>query len=198
MKVRAVLTTLCALTALALTPTPALAAPGGLVGGDTFTSGGNRCVVAFNAHNPRGTHSVITAQPCAGSLGQAGVVAPPPLATPTATVHGSGGAPLTVHGNLEAPIGTVVCKYGPTSGWTCGTVQAKNLTVNFPSGTVTGLSRASMCSEPGDIGAPVVTTSGQAQGVVVGFSGNCGSGGFTYYQPVNQLLATYNLTLYTA
>jgi streptogrisin C len=35
----------------------------------------------------------------------------------------------------------------------------------------------------------------QAQGVTSGGSGNCSSGGTTYFQPVGEILSTYGLTL---
>jgi streptogrisin C len=38
----------------------------------------------------------------------------------------------------------------------------------------------------------------QGQGVTSGGSGNCSSGGTTYYQPVNEILSVYGLTLRTS
>ena len=37
----------------------------------------------------------------------------------------------------------------------------------------------------------------QAQGMTSGGSGNCSSGGTTYYQKVNEALSAYGLTLVT-
>jgi streptogrisin C len=37
----------------------------------------------------------------------------------------------------------------------------------------------------------------QAQGVTSGGSGNCASSGTTYFQPVNEILGRYGLTLVT-
>ena len=48
-----------------------------------------------------------------------------------------------------------VCKNGSTTGWTCGTVLAINVTVCYPQGCVYGLVRTNMYSAPGDQGAPV-------------------------------------------
>ncbi|GAA4445841.1 hypothetical protein GCM10023148_52640 [Actinokineospora soli] len=76
-------------------------------------------------------------------------------------------------------------------------VQAKNVTVTFPGGTMHGLTRASLCSAPGDAGGPVMAGD-QAQGVVVGASGNCASGGTTYFSPVVPTLSAYGLVLHTA
>jgi streptogrisin C len=76
-------------------------------------------------------------------------------------------------------------------------VQAKNSTVNYPQGTVTGLTRTNACAEPGDSGGSWLSGA-QAQGVTSGGSGNCTSGGTTYFQPVNEILSAYGLTLTTS
>lgn len=52
-------------------------------------------------------------------------------------------------------VGMYVCKNGSTTGLTCGTVQAINVTVCYPQGCVYGLVRTNMYSAPGDQGAPV-------------------------------------------
>ncbi|MFC7643765.1 trypsin-like serine protease [Streptosporangium lutulentum] len=61
---------------------------------------------------------------------------------------------------------------------------------------MTGLIRTSVCAEPGDSGGSLVSGS-QAQGVTSGGSGNCTSGGTTYFQPINEILQAYGLTLVT-
>ncbi|WP_245589496.1 S1 family peptidase [Amycolatopsis balhimycina] len=102
-----------------------------------------------------------------------------------------------VEGLREAPIGASVCRSGITTGWRCGTVQAKNVTVNYAEGTVSGLTRTSACAEPGDSGGPYLS-GGQAQGVTSGVSGNCTSGGTTVFQPLNPILRAYQLKLSSA
>lgn len=52
-------------------------------------------------------------------------------------------------------VGMHVCKNGSTTGYTCGTVLAINVTVCYPQGCVYGLVRTNMFSAPGDQGAPV-------------------------------------------
>ncbi|MBM7774455.1 hypothetical protein JOD54_004659 [Actinokineospora baliensis] len=106
----------------------------------------------------------------------------------------SGSSTVTVRGSTEAAIGASVCRSGSTTGWRCGTIQAKNETVNYPQGTVQGLTRTNACAEPGDSGGSWLTGD-QAQGVTSGGSGNCSSGGTTYFQPVNEILQRYGLTL---
>ncbi|MEV6911895.1 S1 family peptidase [Amycolatopsis sp. NPDC051071] len=103
---------------------------------------------------------------------------------------------VTITGSTEAPVGASVCKYGVTTGWRCGVIQAKNQTINFPEGALYGLTRTNVCAEPGDNGGPFVSGT-QAQGVLVGGSGNCTSGGTSYFQPVNRVLSAYGLTILT-
>ena len=109
----------------------------------------------------------------------------------------SGSQTVTVAGSQEAAVGSSVCRSGSTTGWRCGTIQAKNQTVNYPQGTVYGLTRTSACAEPGDSGGSWLTGQ-QAQGVTSGGSGNCTSGGTTYFQPVGEILSRYGLTLVTS
>ncbi|ANZ42107.1 hypothetical protein BBK82_45430 [Lentzea guizhouensis] len=117
--------------------------------------------------------------------------------TPTAKVNHYGGADVIVSGNTEAAVGASICRSGSTTGWHCGTVSAKNQTVNYQEGSVSGLTRTDVCAEPGDSGGSWVSGT-QAQGVTSGGSGNCTSGGTTYFQPVNEILSAYNLTLVTS
>ncbi|MFJ9346662.1 S1 family peptidase [Streptomyces sp. NPDC101237] len=102
-----------------------------------------------------------------------------------------------VRGSAEAPVGASICRSGSTSHWHCGTVLAKNETVNYSQGAVNQLTKTSVCAEPGDSGGSFISGD-QAQGVTSGGWGNCGSGGETWYQPVNEILNRYGLTLHTA
>jgi streptogrisin C len=117
--------------------------------------------------------------------------------TPRGVVLGQGGTEVPVAGSDEASIGASVCRSGSTTGWHCGTIRAKNQTVNYPQGTVQGLTRTNVCAQPGDSGGPYISGS-QAQGVLSGGSGNCNTGGTTYFQPVNEILQAAGLTLVTA
>ncbi|MEU9448797.1 S1 family peptidase [Streptomyces sp. NPDC048277] len=102
-----------------------------------------------------------------------------------------------VRGSAEAPVGASICRSGSTSHWHCGTVLAKNETVNYSQGTVYQLTKTSVCAEPGDSGGSFISGD-QAQGVTSGGWGDCTSGGETWYQPVNEILSRYGLTLHTA
>ncbi|PPK67604.1 S1 family peptidase [Actinokineospora auranticolor] len=190
-----VLATLCALVLIVLTAPSAAAAPVQLIGGDRITYNGKTCVIGFNARTGSGVRMVITTSACGGGNQAYGLIPAPADSVSTPYVR-TGTGTTTVRGRTEAAVGTSVCRYGPTTGWHCGTVQAKNQTVNFPGGSITGLTRTTICVEPGDAGGPVVWN-GQAQGVVVGGSGNCSSGGTSYYLPIATVLSRHGLVLYT-
>ncbi|TDQ00992.1 S1 family peptidase [Labedaea rhizosphaerae] len=111
-------------------------------------------------------------------------------------MYGYDGYYYYVSGSNEMPEGASVCRSGSTTGMHCGTIQAKNQTVNYPQGTVYGLTQTNVCAEPGDSGGSWLSAN-QAQGVTSGGSGNCTYGGTTFFQPVNPILATYGLTLVT-
>lgn len=116
--------------------------------------------------------------------------------TPQPLVNDYAGGTVGVAGASEAAVGASVCRSGSTSGWHCGTVQAKDQTVSYPQGSVSGLVRTDACAEPGDSGGSWLAGD-QAQGVTSGGSGDCSSGGTTYFQPVNEILSAYGLTLLT-
>ncbi|GGN53340.1 hypothetical protein GCM10010112_02050 [Actinoplanes lobatus] len=117
--------------------------------------------------------------------------------TPRPVVNDFQGNELPVAGNTEAPVGAAVCRSGSTTGTFCGTILAKNQTVRYPEGAVTGLTRTDVCAEGGDSGGPWLSGD-QAQGVTSGGSGDCTVGGETFFQPVNEILAAQNLTLVTS
>jgi streptogrisin C len=116
--------------------------------------------------------------------------------TPRAVVNDFDGNELPVGGATEAPVGAAICRSGSTTGTFCGTVLAKNQTVVYPEGAVSGLTRTDVCAEGGDSGGPWLSGD-QAQGVTSGGSGDCTSGGETFFQPVNEILVTNDLTLLT-
>ncbi|WP_328461375.1 S1 family peptidase [Actinoplanes sp. NBC_00393] len=117
--------------------------------------------------------------------------------TPRAVVNDFRGNELPVAGNTEAPVGAAVCRSGSTTGTFCGTILAKNQTVRYPEGAVTGLTRTDVCAEGGDSGGPWLSGD-QAQGMTSGGSGDCTVGGETFFQPLNEVLAAQNLTLVTS
>ncbi|KAI1268030.1 peptidase alpha-lytic pro domain protein [Xylariaceae sp. FL1019] len=112
-------------------------------------------------------------------------------------IDGYGADNIPVSGSDVAATGSSICRSGSTTGVHCGTVNALDATVNYSEGSVTGLTETDVCAEPGDSGGSFYSGS-QAQGVTSGGSGDCTSGGTTYFQPVNEILETYGLTLVTS
>jgi streptogrisin D len=92
-------------------------------------------------------------------------------------------------------VGQSVRRSGSTTGVHSGSVTAVNASVTYAQGTVRGLIRTNVCAEPGDSGGSLFAGS-VALGMTSGGSGNCSSGGTTFFQPLNEVFATYtNLTL---
>ncbi|MFD8528281.1 S1 family peptidase [Streptosporangium canum] len=109
--------------------------------------------------------------------------------------NGTGGA-VTVAGSKEAIEGASVCRSGSTTDWHCGIIQQRNASITYPQGTVSELVRTNVCAEAGDSGGSFISID-QAQGVTSGGSGDCTSGGVTYFQPIGEILTTYGLSLVT-
>lgn len=212
----AVLTVLLAcllgLPAAATATTPTAPAP---IGGGSllFTSTGARCTAAFAARagssgyliaGPGCTGSpstlvysgnnVLVGQLTAASTGYSVVRVTNTtdwqlvgwITTPAGPVH------LT--GSVESPVGATVCLLSRTTGLRCGTIVAKNQTINYPEGAITGVTRTNICMEPGAI---AFVSGSQAQGVPIGGSGSCSSGGISFFLPINRILSTYGLALLT-
>lgn len=114
-----------------------------------------------------------------------------------ASVNSYSGSTVGVSGSTPAPVGAAVCRSGSTTGWHCGVIRAYDATVNYPQGSVGGLIRTDVCAERGDSGGSLLAGN-QAQGVTSGGSGSCSTGGTTYFQPVNEILGRYDLTLRTS
>ncbi|MYT04138.1 trypsin-like serine protease [Streptomyces sp. SID5470] len=103
---------------------------------------------------------------------------------------------VDVTGTATAYVGQSVCRRGATTGVRCGTVTALNATVNYGDGsTVSGLIRTNICAEPGDSGGPLYAGD-KVLGILSGGSGNCATGGTTYYQPIQEALNAYGLSVY--
>ncbi|WP_017623939.1 S1 family peptidase [Nocardiopsis chromatogenes] len=112
---------------------------------------------------------------------------------PTPYINTHGGGRAVVRGTTEAPVGAGVCRTGSTTGWHCGIIQAKNQTIRTPDGTVYNVTRTNVCAEPGDQGGAFYS-GGHLQGLTLGGSGNCASGGTTFFLPIGPILARYALT----
>lgn len=84
---------------------------------------------------------------------------------------------------------------GSTTGVESGKVTGLNATVNYAEGTVFGMIKTNICAEGGDSGGPLFDNT-IALGLTSGGSGNCRSGGTTYFQPVTEALSVYNVSVY--
>ncbi|MCF1599478.1 S1 family peptidase [Streptomyces muensis] len=102
---------------------------------------------------------------------------------------------VDVTGTATAYVGQSVCRRGAATGVHCGVVTALNATVNYPDGTVSGLIRTNICAEPGDSGGPLYAGD-KVVGILSGGSGSCATGGVTYYQPIQEVLSAYGLSVY--
>ncbi|MEU5529706.1 ricin-type beta-trefoil lectin domain protein [Micromonospora chersina] len=116
--------------------------------------------------------------------------------TPRPWVNNYAGGNAPVAGSRDAVIGSSVCRSGRTTGWRCGTLLGREETVNYAQGAVYGLSRSNACAEGGDSGGAWLSGD-QAQGVTSGGTGNCSTGGTMWFQPVNEILGAYGLSLVT-
>ena len=116
--------------------------------------------------------------------------------TPVGVVDDWNGGTVAVEGSSPAAVGAAVCRSGSTTGWHCGTIEALNATVNYAEGSVSGLIQTDVCAEPGDSGGSLLAGS-QAQGMTSGGSGNCSSGGQTFFQPVGEALSAAGVSLLT-
>lgn len=116
--------------------------------------------------------------------------------TPTPTVNNYAGGTVSVAGSAEQGIGASVCRSGRTTGWRCGVIQEKNVTINYGDGDIPGMATGSACAEGGDSGGSVISGN-QAQGVTSGRIGDCSTNGRFIYQPVNPILSNYGLQLTT-
>ncbi|MCK1794568.1 S1 family peptidase [Streptomyces sp. XM4193] len=186
----------------------------GTVGGDPYYTGNVRCSIGFSVHG-----GFVTAGHC-GPQGQQvrgwdhsqighfqGSSFPgDDLAWVNVgsgwwtepVVLGYGTIPdQLVRGSNVAPVGSSICRSGSTTGWHCGTVLAHNETINYEQGAVHQMTGTSVCAQGGDSGGSFLAGD-QAQGVTSGGYGDCSAGGRTWYQPVNEILSRYGLTLHTA
>ncbi|HZO66230.1 MAG TPA: S1 family peptidase [Kribbellaceae bacterium] len=98
----------------------------------------------------------------------------------------------------DAFVGQRVTRDGSTTGVHTGTVTALNVTVRdrgHPGGTVSGLIQTNVCAEGGDSGGPLYDGT-RALGLTSGGSGDCTSGGTTFFQPVREAANAYGVTIF--
>ncbi|MEV6309807.1 S1 family peptidase [Streptomyces sp. NPDC051840] len=96
----------------------------------------------------------------------------------------------------NATVGMSVTRRGSTTGTHSGSVTGLNATVNYGGGDIVyGMIRTNVCAEPGDSGGPLYSGT-RAIGLTSGGSGNCSSGGTTFFQPVTEALSAYGVSVF--
>ncbi|APY89072.1 S1 family peptidase [Streptomyces alfalfae] len=90
----------------------------------------------------------------------------------------------------DATVGQKVTRSGSTTQVHDGEVTALDATVNYQEGQVDGLIQTTVCAEPGDSGGALFAGD-TALGLTSGGSGDCSSGGETFFQPVPEALSAY-------
>jgi len=182
-----------------------------------YPDGGGICTLAFNVRNSAGTLFFLTAGHCIGTywyadsahtilLGVTYAASFPgddfrvvrytnTTISKPGNVYLYNGTYRDMTGSGNAYVGQVVQRVGRTTGLRSGSVTATNATVTYPQGTVYGLVRTNVCAEPGDSGGPFFSGN-TALGITSGGSGNCSSGGTTYFQPIGEVLSRYGLAIY--
>jgi hypothetical protein len=183
-------------------------------GGDPIYASGGRCSLGFNVRNSAGASYFLTAGHCTNigatwyaNSSRTTVLGPRAgssfpgndygIVRYTNTTIAKPGAvgSQDITSARTARVGERACRRGSTTGTFCGTVQALNSTVNYPQGTVTGLIRTNICAQPGDSGGSLYAGTA-ALGLTSGGSGNCTSGGTTFFQPVTEPLSVYGMSVY--
>ncbi len=185
-----------------------------LQGGDPIYGGGVRCSVGFNVVSGS-TYYFITAGHCGNAAaswytdaGQTNYIGPTVDSyfpgndfaivryDNAAVSHPGNAGGVDITGAVNASVGMTVTRTGSTTGSHSGTVTGLNATVNYGGGdVVSGMIQTNVCAEPGDSGGSLRSGS-SAVGITSGGSGNCSSGGTTFFQPITEALSYYGVNVY--
>ncbi|MFC1229284.1 MULTISPECIES: S1 family peptidase [Streptomyces] len=184
-------------------------------GGDAIYASSWRCSLGFNVRNSSGVEYFLTAGHCTDGAGTwySNSARTTAIGTTAGSSFpgndyglvrytGSVSRPGTANGvditRAATPsVGTTVIRDGSTTGTRSGRVTALNATVNYGGGDiVSGLIQTTVCAEPGDSGGSLYGSNGTAYGLTSGGSGNCTSGGTTFFQPVTEALSAYGVSVY--
>ncbi|MEU8839392.1 S1 family peptidase [Streptomyces roseus] len=183
-------------------------------GGDAIYTSGWRCSLGFNVRSGS-TYYVLTAGHCTDGAGTWWT-----NSSHTTTVGSTVGSsfPTNDYGLIKyassspvppgtvgsqditsaanATVGMSVTRRGSTTGTHGGSVTGLNATVNYGGGDIVyGMIRTNVCAEPGDSGGPLYSGT-RAIGLTSGGSGDCTSGGTTFFQPVVEALNAYGVSVY--
>ncbi|MEX0169368.1 S1 family peptidase [Streptomyces sp. LMG1-1-1.1] len=184
-------------------------------GGDAIYASSWRCSLGFNVKDSAGNYYFLTAGHCTDGAGTwysnssrttvLGSTAGSSFPTndygivrytnTSVTKSGTVGS-VDITSAANATVGMSVTRRGSTTGIHSGTVTGLNATVNYGGGDIVyGMIQTNVCAEPGDSGGPLYSGS-RAIGLTSGGSGNCSSGGTTFFQPVTEALSAYGVSVY--
>ncbi|WP_329246787.1 S1 family peptidase [Streptomyces sp. NBC_01478] len=182
-----------------------------IAGGDAISGSGGRCSLGFNVVKG-GAPYFITAGHCTEAIStwsdssgneigtneqssfpdnDFGLVKyTSDVAHPSEVDLYNGSSQAITHA-AAATVGEKVTRSGSTTQVHTGTVTGLDATVNYGNGDiVNGLIQTDVCAEPGDSGGSLFDGDA-AIGLTSGGSGDCTSGGETFFQPVTEALSTF-------
>ncbi|WP_326700669.1 S1 family peptidase [Streptomyces sp. NBC_01754] len=189
-----------------------------IAGGEAIYTGGGRCSLGFNVRSGN-TYYALTAGHCTqigstwytnsagtASLGSRagssfpgndyGIIRHSNSANADGRVYLYNGSYQDITSAANPSVGQAVKRSGSTTGVHSGTVTGLNATVNYGGGDiVSGLIQTNVCAEPGDSGGSLFAGS-TALGLTSGGSGNCSTGGTTFFQPVVEALNAYGVQVF--
>lgn len=184
-------------------------------GGDAIYASSWRCSLGFNVQDNSGNYYFLTAGHCTDGAGtwwsnsshsttlgstagssfpgnDYGIVR---YTNSSVTKSGAVGS-VDITSAATPSVGTTVYRRGSTTGIHSGRVTALNATVNYGNGDIVyGLIQTTVCAEPGDSGGPLYDGT-KGLGITSGGSGDCKTGGTTFFQPVTEALSAYGVSLY--
>ncbi|MER6787240.1 S1 family peptidase [Streptomyces sp. NPDC000658] len=180
-----------------------------IAGGDAIAGGGGRCSLGFNVVKG-GEPYFLTAGHCTDAISawsdssgatiganeassfpgdDYGLVKYTADVAHPSEVNLYDGSAQPITGAAEATVGMKVTRSGSTTRVHSGTVTGLDATVNYGNGDIVdGLIQTDVCAEPGDSGGSLFSGS-SAVGLTSGGSGDCTSGGETFFQPVTEALS---------
>ncbi|MFH9617455.1 S1 family peptidase [Streptomyces pratensis] len=189
-----------------------------IAGGQAIYAGGGRCSLGFNVRSGS-TYYALTAGHCteigstwytnsgqSSTLGTRtgssfpvndyGIIRHASSAAADGRVYLYNGSYQDITSAANARVGQAVKRSGSTTGVHSGTVTGLNATVNYGGGDVVyGMIQTNVCAEPGDSGGSLFAGT-TALGLTSGGSGNCSSGGTTFFQPVTEALSAYGVSVF--
>ncbi|MFD5078202.1 S1 family peptidase [Streptomyces sp. NPDC058371] len=182
-----------------------------IAGGDAITGSGGRCSLGFNVVKG-GQPYFITAGHCTEAIStwtdssgnqigtneqssfpgnDFGLVKYTSSVAHPSEVDLYNGSAQAITKAADATVGQKVTRSGSTTQVHDGTVTGLDATVNYGNGDiVNGLIQTDVCAEPGDSGGSLFSGD-SAVGLTSGGSGDCTSGGETFFQPVTEALSTF-------